>query len=399
MHARWLPLLCGALMISAAWGDGTGLEWVAKDATRLVGGYRPNMHALTADKPAEVTQLPDGLVGARFTTLKAGTKVYTFCVDQPAGQPMRLWVDATGAGTLAAVDFKELGGGSVQLGTCPLTVNVAGEDRQAAVVAYAFTPKDPRYPKLKDSLFLYSDYAFKGPLQLGDKAYNVLITDPALTFSFSPPSPGQQLLIDITGNGRYSERGKVFLLNKPFNIGGTSYVIKGIGAGGAVQLDKSDTPVAEVPLAPNLNVGQIAPSFKATTLSGKAIDFPTSFKGHIVMLDFWATWCGPCMGEVPNVVDTYGKFHGRGFDILGITLDQKDMADKLRNDFLPAHKMTWEQVYDGKFWQAAVADQYAVQAIPKMLIIDGDSGKILAADVRGPALPAAVEAALKGKGL
>src|SRR5437016_12598023 len=65
-------------------------------------------------------------------------------------------------------------------------------------------------------------------------------------------------------------------------------------------------------------------SFTTTTTDGKKVVFPDDFKGKVVLLDFWATWCGPCMGEAPNVVAVYKKYHEKGFEILGISLDNKD---------------------------------------------------------------------------
>jgi hypothetical protein len=439
-HSRWLPLLCGVWLVGAASGDAPGLEWVSQGAAHLVGGVIATArHELTAARPAALKALPYGLCEPRYTTLEAGPpearKVYTFCVDQPAGQPMRLWVDATGAGQLSAVEFKEVDGGW-QNGHCLLTVHVAGEDRSCGVVISASTPKNPQHSILKDCLHIYSDYAWRGQLQLGDKAYYAVIIDPSLSFVFAAPPPeaplnlqldevkpeggpgpsfatirqtgpihafggprGPVLLIDIRGEGHFGRRGERFRLGEPFNIAGTTWMVTSVGAGGVVQVEKSAEPVAEIPLAPNLSVGQIAPSFKATTLNGKAVDFPADFGGGVVMLDFWATWLDPRLNELPNVVQTYAKYHGRGFDILGISLDKENMADTLRHAFLPAHDMTWEQVYDGKGWKAAVADMYALESAPKRLIVDGDNGKILAADVRGAALPKAVEVALKSKGL
>src|SRR5579864_4150695 len=123
--------------------------------------------------------------------------------------------------------------------------------------------------------------------------------------------------------------------------------------------------------------GEPAITFRAQTLDGKTVNFPADYKGKLVMLDFWATWCGPCMGEVPGLVKAYNEFHPKGFEILGISLDQPNAAEKVKS--VTAEKgMTWPQVYDGKFWQARVAQLYGIESIPHAFLIDGDTGKIVA---------------------
>src|SRR5580700_4672700 len=76
--------------------------------------------------------------------------------------------------------------------------------------------------------------------------------------------------------------------------------------------------------------GAEAPTFKVKTIDGKEVDFYTDYKGKLVILDFWATWCGPCMGEVPGLVKTYNDAHARGFEILGISLDQANAAEHVK---------------------------------------------------------------------
>jgi thiol-disulfide isomerase/thioredoxin len=110
------------------------------------------------------------------------------------------------------------------------------------------------------------------------------------------------------------------------------------------------------------------------------------------MLDFWATWCGPCVGEVPNVAAVYAKYHDKGFEIIGISLDQAGAKDKLTT-FTKEHSMPWRQYYDGKYWENELAVKYGVRSIPATYLIDS-SGKIIAKDVRGEALEPAVRKAL-----
>ncbi len=125
------------------------------------------------------------------------------------------------------------------------------------------------------------------------------------------------------------------------------------------------------------------------TLDGKAISLD-DYKSKVVLLDFWATWCGPCVGELPNVKANYDKYHAQGFDIVGISLDEDE--DALRN-FIKAKAMPWPQIFDGKGWEAGDAKTYGVQAIPFSLLI-GKDGTIAAVNPRGEELEPALQAAL-----
>ena len=127
----------------------------------------------------------------------------------------------------------------------------------------------------------------------------------------------------------------------------------------------------------------------AKDLSGKPLTL-AQYKGKVVLMDFWATWCGPCVGEMPNVQAAYKKYHTQGFDIVGVSLDQSLPA---LTGFIAENKLPWRQVFDGKGWDSAVPREYGVQSIPFGLLI-GRDGKIAAVDVRGPSLATAIQQAL-----
>jgi peroxiredoxin len=131
------------------------------------------------------------------------------------------------------------------------------------------------------------------------------------------------------------------------------------------------------------------PDFDEKDVAGKHLSV-ADYKGKIVLVDFWATWCGPCVHELPNVVKTYEKHHEKGFDIIGVSLDQDE--DRLKN-FTKENKMTWPQFFDGKQWGNKLAVKYGVQSIPATFLLDRE-GKVIDRDLRGEALEEAVASAL-----
>ena len=118
-----------------------------------------------------------------------------------------------------------------------------------------------------------------------------------------------------------------------------------------------------------------------------------SLRGHIVLLDFWASWCGPCLREVPNVKKIYDKYHSKGLEILGVSLDDKQKAwvNAIQNK-----ELNWKHVSSLKGWDCPVAKLYNVTGIPRMYIID-ENGTIIAQDLRGEALTKKMDELFKDK--
>ena len=133
-------------------------------------------------------------------------------------------------------------------------------------------------------------------------------------------------------------------------------------------------------------VGERAIEFSQADANGNNVSL-SSFRGKYVLVDFWASWCGPCRAENPNVVKAYKKFNTKGFEILGVSLDDK--KDKWLAA-VKADKLTWTHVSDLKGWKNAAADLYGVRAIPQNVLIN-PKGRIIAKNLRGDELESKLE--------
>ena len=150
------------------------------------------------------------------------------------------------------------------------------------------------------------------------------------------------------------------------------------------KLAEIKSPAAVGATAPATD-GNWRADFSAPNPEGKIISLKESL-GKITIVDFWASWCGPCRQENPNVVAIYKEFHSKGLNIIGVSLD-KDKA-KWKEAILK-DKLTWNQVSNLKFWDEPIAAQYKVQSIPATFILDA-SGNVIAKDLRGAELRAKI---------
>ncbi len=126
-------------------------------------------------------------------------------------------------------------------------------------------------------------------------------------------------------------------------------------------------------------------AMKFAALDGSEVDL-SKMKGKVVLIDFWATWCGPCVREIPSVRKTYEELNPKGFEVIGISLD----SDKGKlEDFIARNGMPWPQFFDGKGWQTSLAKEHGISSIPTMwlvdkqgILVDQDAGAGLGEKVR-----------------
>ncbi|MBE9577254.1 TlpA disulfide reductase family protein [Flavobacterium proteolyticum] len=135
-----------------------------------------------------------------------------------------------------------------------------------------------------------------------------------------------------------------------------------------------------------VKIGEKAPNFSANSPEGKRISLKETL-GKVTIIDFWASWCGPCRGENPNVVALYNEFHAQGLNIIGVSLD-KDAAKW--KEAIAKDGLTWPQISNLKYWNEPIAKMYNVESIPATFILDA-KGNIVAKDLRGDELRAKVK--------
>jgi len=151
---------------------------------------------------------------------------------------------------------------------------------------------------------------------------------------------------------------------------------------------------ARVAVMKTVAIGQKAPDFTMNDVNDKPIALSSKIgKSKLILIDFWASWCGPCRQENPNVVKVFKEYNKKGFDVYGVSLDKK------KENWLKAiekDQLTWTHVSDLQFWNNAAAKLYAVNSIPSNLLID-NKGTIIGRNLRGDALANKVKEVLGGK--
>jgi peroxiredoxin len=166
----------------------------------------------------------------------------------------------------------------------------------------------------------------------------------------------------------------------------------------AMDPEVAKTPVIadlklRIDILKSVDIGKKAPDFTLNDPHGNKVSLSSKIGSKLLLIDFWAAWCGPCRAENPNVVKVYGEFHGKGFDIIGVSLDRSgsDWNKAISDD-----KLVWTHVSDLQYWNSAAAKLYGVNSIPANFLLD-KNGVIIAKNLRGEALYNKVKEVINSK--
>ena len=235
-------------------------------------------------------------------------------------------------------------------------------------------------------LVFWSRYYRHAEVDIGGSTYAVAVKDQNADGRFDTLKDeshpwADRVYIDLNADGIFQPRGEGYAIDAPFEVEGVVYEVKRISPSGS---EIAIGPSAREFTPTTLRVGQVAPDFEIEG-AGRLSDL----RGRVVLVDFWATWCVPCLAEMPSVVRVRERFGDRGFQVVGVSIDRAADGERMR-EVARDKAMAWPQVHDP---DQAIARRYFVTSIPATFLVGAD-GRILASYLSGEELDEWVERAV-----
>jgi len=238
---------------------------------------------------------------------------------------------------------------------------------------------------------------FVNSLNAFNDKYNTIYNDYQMAEQTGDTAKAAQLMKEIEkGEKEMTQMQKDFVKNNPSSfaapqiLSGLTYDMEGTEI--ESYINAMDTAVANTETIKNLKtrvekmkavaIGQKAPDFTLNDPEGNPVSLYSKVGAKLLLVDFWAAWCGPCRQENPNVVKVYDEYKKKGFDVFGVSLDRTkdDWVKAIAND-----KLAWTHVSDLQYWNSAAAQMYGVSAIPANFLLD-EKGVIIGRNLRGEVL-------------
>ena len=371
---RLMVLLLGLFSLSGASAE-TTLGYFT-NITDLSSGCYPQGLKLNAE-PIEGIDWPKAHEEALFGVVHLGDESHPVMIDRH-DDGFDLYVDSERTGVLQTFAWDRVLADGTSLVSIPFVVQYPDEQTasyQAFLMWSGFTPT---------VLTFCRDSYRAGEIQLGEATYALVVFDEDTDARYDDLDDGT-LIIDSDGDGQLlmtSDSHEVFSLAEPFNLNGTVYEAAAVAEDGSwIEIVESDADVE--PRYPLLD-GFPSPVFEGIDAFGESLS-SESLRGDIIVLDFWASWCSPCIYELPTLESIVEAFSAQGVRVVGVNLDRTESAFQ---SALETYEISYDQIYDSD--RGPIGDLYRIAGIPMTYVIDRD-GIIAARGLRGEALIAAIQ--------
>ena len=359
---------------------------VETDAMSVVNYYYPRAVQLQKARPQQILHFPAFVsTSPKYGALRLGSgadsEITIMLDEQPDGGMPLLYVDKNNNEDLTDDGEAVWDEDKPEYWMKEVLIDVSyrseGKDR---TVPYPVKLYRYKY-KLPNAIVAFRSGYRKGVIALRDSSYKIAVFDDDVDGLFHDLKQGA-LVIDLNRDGVLQggvDSPEYFPLTSSFNVNGVSYGVKKVSPAG----DRIRLAVVDSLIFPKQDVESVirAPQFRMPGIDGQSVDL-TLLRSKVVLVDFWATWCEPWERNLPALAKIYSKYHHKGFELIGVSLDE-DLVQL--NAYLKEKRVRWPQIADRRGWDMPLAGLYKVNAIPKNFLLD-KKGMIRYRDLYGAQL-------------